>query len=401
MIPRVAQSGRSFKGAALYYLHDKKAETSERVAWSQTMNIPTDDPNRAVAHMIDTATHADQLKQAAGLKAGRKLEKPVYVYSLAWHPDEAPSKAEQVDAARETLSILGLSSHQALIVAHTDTDHPHVHVIVNRVDPETGRATVMNMDQIKLSKWAEDYERRHGKIWVETRVQNNAERAQGQWVKHRAEQRRQWQEWKKATTGKMWEDFKAEKAKAYEKRKGQYDALWRQRENRLAARKAEIKELFKPKWREKFKKQRKELADFDHGMFERIGFALSRKDQNAVFGVLQAILSDGQLRDDFIRKQEEERKALGFAQFLAVKDASREIDKAWKYDRDQLYALHRQQGDERYKKTKEATDAVWKKEFDEYAPQPKMKRGEFKKQVEEENEKQSIRRSRTRKPRPR
>ena len=35
------------------------------------------------------------LKAAAGVKAtGRKLTKPVFAYSLAWRPDEKPTKAE-------------------------------------------------------------------------------------------------------------------------------------------------------------------------------------------------------------------------------------------------------------------------------------------------------------------
>ena len=39
-----------------------------------------------------------------------------------------------------TLSDLGLGEHQAVIVAHIDTDDPHVHAMVNRVHPETGVA---------------------------------------------------------------------------------------------------------------------------------------------------------------------------------------------------------------------------------------------------------------------
>ena len=55
MIARTT-SGRSFKGAALYVLHDKgKAKTSDRVAFVETVNLPTDNPSRAVAHMVDTA----------------------------------------------------------------------------------------------------------------------------------------------------------------------------------------------------------------------------------------------------------------------------------------------------------------------------------------------------------
>ena len=140
MVPVLTEGGRSFKGAALYYLHDKRrageAErlTDERVAWTQTVNLPTDDAERGWRMMATTAMKADELKAAAGIKAtGRKLTKPALAYSLSWHPDEAPTKAEQVEAAQETLKLLGLGEHQALIVCHTDEPQPHVHVIVNRL----------------------------------------------------------------------------------------------------------------------------------------------------------------------------------------------------------------------------------------------------------------------------
>ena len=139
MVPRVAKAGRSFKGAALYYLHDKGAKTTERVAFVETANLPpTNDPDIAIEHMVDTAQNAAALKKAAGIKGGRPLEKPVYAFSVAWHPSETPSKAEQLEAAQEAVKRLGLANHQAVFIGHTDTDHPHVHVLVNRVCPETG-----------------------------------------------------------------------------------------------------------------------------------------------------------------------------------------------------------------------------------------------------------------------
>ena len=72
--------------------------------------------------------------------AGRKLEKPVVHYTLSWAKDERPDRAEMNRAAEETLKALGLERHQALIVAHNDKTHPHVHLVVNRVDPATGKA---------------------------------------------------------------------------------------------------------------------------------------------------------------------------------------------------------------------------------------------------------------------
>ena len=47
-----------------------------------------------------------------------------------------------------------MERHQALIVSHRD-GQPHVHVIANRVDPESGKAAGLSRSKLKLSKWAE------------------------------------------------------------------------------------------------------------------------------------------------------------------------------------------------------------------------------------------------------
>jgi hypothetical protein len=151
MVPDIAGTGHSFKGALSYYLHDKRQEqdaahpqTAERVAWTETRNLATDDPAIAERAMIATARAADELKAQAGVKAtGRKSNAHVYAYSLAWHPDEAGQldRAEMMRAVDGSLQALGAENRQALIVCHTDRAHPHVHVIVNRVDRSTARCS--------------------------------------------------------------------------------------------------------------------------------------------------------------------------------------------------------------------------------------------------------------------
>ena len=146
-----------------------------------TLNLASDDPRRAINEMIYTAEHAQDIKAAAGVKAtGRKLEKPVYTFSLSWHPSEDPRQDQMLAAAESALKALKMDGHQVLMVAHNDTAHPHIHVIVNRVDPETGKAHGLNKDQLVLSKWAERYEREFGKTWCKERVANNAERGRQQ-----------------------------------------------------------------------------------------------------------------------------------------------------------------------------------------------------------------------------
>lgn len=183
MVPRQNGLGRSFMGAGDYYLHDKQADTSERVAFTHAENIPTQNPEKALKWMAWTAIHAEDLKRESGTEqTGHSSKKPVFTFSLSWHPEQEPHKEDMVGAGRRALVALGLEEHETLMVAHSDRDHPHLHLIVNTVHPETGSVNRLSYSQLRLSKWAEAYEREHGKIYCEQRVENNARRDQGRKV---------------------------------------------------------------------------------------------------------------------------------------------------------------------------------------------------------------------------
>ena len=171
MTPDIAQKGHSFDGAFKYYLHDKRQEggehptTSERVAWTETRNLMADDPQEAKRIMIATAMQADDLKRRAGVKAtGRKSNAHVYAYSLAWHPDEAGTidKAGMLEAVDQSLKALGGEHLQSVVVCHTDQEHPHVHVILNRVNTTDGILHTFKNDRLKLRDWAHDYDSSRG-----------------------------------------------------------------------------------------------------------------------------------------------------------------------------------------------------------------------------------------------
>ena len=191
MVPAITAGGRSFRGAFLYYAHDKRRDgeavrfTTNRVAWVETVNLPTRNPERAWRIMAHTALAQAELKAAAGTKAtGRKLAKPVFAYSIAWHPGERPTKAEMMEAARESLNAQELEEYQTIILCHDDEPQAHVHIIVNRVHPATGKAATLSNSKLKLSQWAEAYERERGKILCPQRVKNNARRSRGDFVRH-------------------------------------------------------------------------------------------------------------------------------------------------------------------------------------------------------------------------
>lgn len=178
MVPYICNRGKSFKGAAQYYLHDKKASTSERVAWTHTVNLPTDNAEKAFGWMAHTAMNAEQLKKEAGIAAtGRKSKAgAVYSYSLAWAPEQAPKQEDMLSSALETLVTLGLKDHEAVLVAHQEKEHKHVHIICNLINPQDGRIKVPSYDRLTLSAWAEAKEKEDGKIYCEERVLNNQKR---------------------------------------------------------------------------------------------------------------------------------------------------------------------------------------------------------------------------------
>lgn len=184
MVPRVHAGGGSFSGLVSYLTHDagvpddRRPETAERVGLVELENLPECRPGTAARIMAGTAREADTLKRLAEVSTrGRKLDKPVYHYSLSWSPEERPGRAELLEAARGSLKALGMEDRQALVVEHTDREHRHVHVVVNRVSPENGRAASNSHDARKLSSWARTWEREHGGVRCQRRRGPALERA--------------------------------------------------------------------------------------------------------------------------------------------------------------------------------------------------------------------------------
>lgn len=124
----VSSSGKSFRALAAYLANGRSGQEQGRVAWIASRNLPTGDPELAATFMRATAAQSD------------RVEKPVYHVALSFDPDDAVHRAAMERVADRVLDRLGLAEHQAIIVAHSDRAHTHLHVLVNRVHPETGKA---------------------------------------------------------------------------------------------------------------------------------------------------------------------------------------------------------------------------------------------------------------------
>ena len=183
MIGRDVSKGNSGVGLYAYLAHDRqekagpKARTADRVDWIETVESPTEDPYLTLRIMQGVVSNRLILRaRADGSPGGRKLKNSYQHFMCAWAPGEHPTRDEQRDAVKSMLRALGLDKQLAIIVAHSDTDHPHVHVIVCKISRETGLAASVKNSKLKLSKWSLDWELNHGGIRIKTRLDRACER---------------------------------------------------------------------------------------------------------------------------------------------------------------------------------------------------------------------------------
>lgn len=300
MVPKQPKGGRatgtSFNGAFLYYTHDKREEgedirlTADRVDWMEFRNLATDDPHIASSIMAATAKSQDDLKRQAGASlAGYKSDQAVYHYSLGWSPSEKDglTKAEMMRAANESIRALGADANQAALIAHNDTAHPHVHVIINRVNPENGKMLDLWNSQKNLSKWAMAYEQERGEIHCDKRVENWKRREKGEKIyaekdlsyqhheaakdipandndKRKVQATQKAKDAALAASGKKLHSRHGDEWKALSANyKAQKEAVYRSYKDQIKGTDKEIKEQFRPAWAELYKQQWAETKKFE------------------------------------------------------------------------------------------------------------------------------------------
>jgi hypothetical protein len=142
--------GRGFSGLARYLETGKEVNTQQRVEWIEARNLPTTDPRTAGLLMRATAAQS------------HRVQRPVYHVALSFDPGDPVDPTKMNAVADRLLHDLGLQEHQVLIVAHGDTTHRHVHLMVNRVHPETFRAWDPKHDYTQIERSLREQERALG-----------------------------------------------------------------------------------------------------------------------------------------------------------------------------------------------------------------------------------------------
>lgn len=384
MIPRLHKRGTSFKGVCRYILHDAGKDTNDRVLWTETQNVVSA-PEDAWFEMFATARDQALLKQQAGQDArGRKNTKPVLHYTLSWSVSDNPSPEHMRETALSSLKALKLDQHQALISAHGDKEHLHVHIVVNTVHPDTGMTAPLKYTKEQLSRWAEAYEREHG-IQVGQRIKNNelrdqiklarraAERLrdvaeQGQTpeyipVKHKAAQRKDWLDRKDiidrmkqlrkeigpllpasggTDPGVLWKRQLAERERLDESTEGAVDHA-----------RSAVFDHYRPQWRELYRSHKKEAKHLQKSAthpFERAVYVFRQRERLGQgkpltrLQMIRLILNPDRLLKRVEAVQQKERRTLASAEKSEKRVATKRL---WEQHKFKFEKLKERQSAER------------------------------------------------------
>ena len=116
-------------------------DMKKRASFARLVNYVN---NPKKARLIDSkdvrldnnASIARSMQGQADDKPGRKLKNPVYHISLDFAHEDAPKLTDDLmtEIAREYMKRMGIVNTQYVTCRHTDREHPHLHIVANRVD---------------------------------------------------------------------------------------------------------------------------------------------------------------------------------------------------------------------------------------------------------------------------
>jgi hypothetical protein len=145
----------SFKRLREYLTQERDADTGELLLRGDVVMSE---------NLLSFDTAAGEMQGVASLND--RCKDALCHYELAWPPGERPTRPQWTDAALHTLKALGYRDHQYMIVAHDDKKHFHIHIMLNKVHPETLRAHTPYRDWFTLDAAVRFLEAKHG--WTHT-----------------------------------------------------------------------------------------------------------------------------------------------------------------------------------------------------------------------------------------
>ena len=145
MIGKIPKPGKSFGGVIEYNVLKKDAG----ILYAD--GVRTD----KIAHTIDDFNMQRKMNPGLGQAVGH--------IALSWSPEdkEKLNDEKMVSIAKEYLQRMKIQDTQVLIVKHKDKEHPHIHIVYNRVN-NYGKTIADNFQHLKNIKISKDLTLKHG-----------------------------------------------------------------------------------------------------------------------------------------------------------------------------------------------------------------------------------------------
>ncbi|OMT83201.1 relaxase [Burkholderia pseudomallei] len=91
-----------------------------------------------------------------------RVKDAVYHVVLSWPANESPTDAQAFECGAHALGAVGMADHQYVFAVHRDTGNTHLHIAVNRVNPDTFAAVYPERDYFKLDRAMRELELKYG-----------------------------------------------------------------------------------------------------------------------------------------------------------------------------------------------------------------------------------------------
>jgi hypothetical protein len=138
---RSSASGNGFRQLARYIRGQSHAP---RATWFLASNLA----GVSTAHDVELACRLVEAVQAQNTRAGKDR---TYHLVISLHPeDRSLDRKELPHVVEHLVDVLGFSEHQYIAARHSDKDHEHIHVAINKIHPESFRIHSPAWDHQKL-----------------------------------------------------------------------------------------------------------------------------------------------------------------------------------------------------------------------------------------------------------
>lgn len=146
--------GKSFRGALRYNLEKVEKGAAE-----------------VLSHSFVAVSEKIIMKEIQMIKVLRpNLQKYFYHTSINFPPSEDLSNEKMNEIGNEYLKAAGFNLHQFIMFRHSDADHPHLHILVNRIGYD-GKVVSDSNDFARTEKILRELEKRYNLTTVQSSKQ--------------------------------------------------------------------------------------------------------------------------------------------------------------------------------------------------------------------------------------